>query len=159
MWEVLRRLALALVAGFLFTVPVPASADPGDLLVANYNSHQVLRVNPATGATTPVAQGSPFSPDPDGGPSYVISVAADTVFASDENNGGIFRVNPLSGSITPFANLGAGAYGLDREPSGTLAIAQYNTNAIDRVDPATGAVQPIATLSNFPYDVAATPAG
>jgi Ca2+-binding RTX toxin-like protein len=153
----LKRLALALALGSLLTMPMSASANPGDLLVANSKSHQILRVNPATGATTPVAQGSPFSTGSDGGPSYVVSVAADTVFATDENNGGVFRVNPLPGTITPLANLGAGAYGLDLEPRGTLAIAQYNTNAIDRVNPTTGAVQPIVSLSNSPFGVVATP--
>jgi hypothetical protein len=52
MWEGLRRLAVAVALGLLLTVPVSASADPGDLLVANYIANQVLRVNPATGATT-----------------------------------------------------------------------------------------------------------
>jgi streptogramin lyase len=72
------------------------------------------------------------------------------VFATDENNGGVFRVNPLTGSVTSPVNLTPGAYGLDREPGGTLAIAQYSTNAIDRVDPATGGVQPDRHLEQLP---------
>src|SRR6185369_12169909 len=111
------------------------------------------------GATTPVAQGSPPFGTAGGGPSYLISVAPDTFYATDENNGGVFRVNPLTGSIAPLANPGIGAYGLDREPAGTLAVADYTTNNINRIDPTTGSVQPIATLaSGTPYDVAATPA-
>ena len=119
--------------------PTLAQGAEGDLYVtsndASPTTSTILRLNPAapgfsTFATT--AEGLSFlnfGPNGD-------------LYATNEDHAGVLRVN-RSGVVSTLANIDF-AYGIAREPSGTLVATDYTgvaTSGLTRIDPRSGAKQ------------------
>src|SRR3954454_11780380 len=135
-------------------------APNGDILVVDPAAYPgagggVIRVNPVTGARTPVSQNAA----PAGGPSFVdpfgIALAANgDILVTDQNafggGGGVIRVNPVTGARTAvsdnttqpgFPNFDA-PWGIDTEADGNIVVADPGTfgggGGVIRVNPVTG---------------------
>ena len=136
--------------------PSLAHGAEGDLYVSSNDAgpttSTILRLNPAvpgfsTFATT--AEGVSFlSFGPNG-----------DLYATNEDHAGVLRVD-RSGVVSTIANIDS-AYGIAREPSGSLVVADYTgaaNSGLTRVDPSDGAKQflaPESPLGASFYGVAA----
>ena len=155
--RLLTRAMLA-IGGMAIVLLSPSLAPgaAGDLYVtsndASPTTSTILRLNPAapgfsTFATT--AEGTSFlnfGPNGD-------------LYATNEDHAGVLRVD-RTGAVTTIANIDF-AYGIAREPSGSLVVADYTgvaNSGLTRVDPSSGAKQfltPESPLGASFYGVAA----
>ena len=156
----MRRLTRAMLAiggmAVVLLSPSLAHGAAGDLYVSSNDAgpttSTILRLNPAvpgfsTFATT--AEGVSFlnfGPNGD-------------LYATNEDQAGVLRVD-RSGVVSTIANIDS-AYGIAREPSGSLVVADYTgaaNSGLTRVDPRNGAKQflvPESPLGASFYGVAA----
>jgi hypothetical protein len=139
--RLVQILAFTVALNVTFSSITPASAAPGDILVADLDAGglpqtgpgRVYRVNPCTGART--AEYSGFQ-EPSG---VAVAANGDILVADQEafgGNGGIFRVNPVSGVPTPVSSGGN-----FRNPAGVALAANGDILVVD-IDAASTAVPP-----------------
>jgi streptogramin lyase len=140
--------------------PSTAHAAAGDLFVtsndASLTTSTILRFNPVVPGfgtfvtTTEGASFLNFGPNGD-------------LYATNEDDGTVLRID-RTGAAGTIAVIHA-AYGIAREPSGTLVVTDYNgiaDSGLTRLDPVTGAKQHLASetpLGASLYGVAAAPDG
>jgi streptogramin lyase len=151
-------LGVALVGGIS---PAVAQGAAGDLYVtsndATLTTSTILRFNPATPGFSTFASTSD-------GASFLNFGPNGALYATNEDDGTVLRVD-RNGVVSTIASSIPGAYGIAREPSGSLVVADYNGAAdggLTRVDPATGAKQHLASESPLGasfYGVAVAPDG
>jgi DNA-binding beta-propeller fold protein YncE len=164
------------LATLMLAVP-GAAAAPGDLYVADNNAGDggaVFRVDPVTGAKTPLAIGPPFDLGPEGitvDRNGTLLVADDDALDAGEADGAIFRVDPATGALTTVASGSPflEPFGIDVAPNGQIILADEEADALPmtdsgsifRVDPASGAKTTLATGPPLidPVGVAITPGG
>lgn len=140
--------------------PSLAQAAAGDLYVtsndATPTTSTILRFNPATPGFSSIAAG------PDGASFLNFGPNGDLYF-TNEDQAGVLRMD-RNGVISTITNI-TYAYGIAREPSGTLAVTDYNgmaNSGLTRVDPANGGQQfltPESPLGASFYGVAVAPDG
>lgn len=154
--------ALALVVAHSAPAAVPLGA--GDIVVADQNSSngygQIVKVNPATGARTVIADAMNYS---------ILSTPYDAaylggmLYVPDGSLDRINRVNPNDGSITPITQLPSGSLvGLMTvDAGGQLLVPDLDLNLIHRIDPVTGTPTVVSSggfLSN-PFGITTDPLG
>jgi Ca2+-binding RTX toxin-like protein len=134
-----RLIAFALVALACLAAAVPASARRGDLLVAEYDSSEVLRITPS-GAQSVISAAAALQ-----SPSDLALMTNGDLVVTDEVAPAVFRVRP-NGTTT---SLAAEADGLDG-PYGTgpfgkrATFLDYNAPmAVFDLNPLTGSLSPI----------------
>jgi len=132
--------------------------EPGDALVSDTGSGQLLRVDPATGAATELADG--FSSPWD----VVLDARGDPWLVDNSSLGSrVVRIDGDSGSRETVSRAGSlvGPTGLALEPSGQLLVSDVATDTVIRVDPDTGLQQLLASAETFlnSHGVAAGPDG
>lgn len=157
---VARRIALLAMASVIgaLSLPLPVAA-PGDIFVTDPYPGRVIRVDPATGATTVVAR--EFGPT--GGPRLAapsgIAIAADGDLIVVNNANSIIRVNPSTGARTTIsdnANPAGGpsltqAHGIAIAANGDVIVIDSGASgegAVIRVDPTTGARTTVVDNTN-----------
>jgi streptogramin lyase len=143
----------------LICAPV-AQGAAGDLYVtsndATPTSSTILRFNPSVPGFTTFATTLE-------GASFLNFGPSGDLYATNEDHDGVLKVD-RSGTVATITNIHF-AYGIAREPSGTLVVADYDGSAdsgLTRVDPANGAKQHLASeipLGASFYGVAVAPDG
>ncbi len=125
--------------------PSLAHAAAGDLYVtsndASPTTSTILRLNPA------VPGFSNFATTAEG-VSFLNFGPNGDLYATNEDHAGVLRVD-RSGAVSTIANIDF-AYGIAREPSGSLVVADYTgaaNSGLTRVDPRDGAKQFLAPES------------
>ena len=118
----------------------------------------IIRVNPATGAQTPVSSGGRF------GCPFAIAVEASGNILATTSPGckasGVVRVNPSGDQIFFF---GGGFFvnpaGIAVEANGNILVADTNAHAVILVDPGTGAQSLVSSGGGFvnPHGIAIVP--
>jgi sugar lactone lactonase YvrE len=146
-------------------------------------NHQILRVDPTTGAQTLFAgriNGAPGNPG-DGGPAVSATAglntpcglafdAAGNLFIADRNNDRIRRVDAVTGIISTVAGNGTSGYGGDGglatlaalyrpegiaiDSAGNLYIADNFNNRVRKVDAISGAISTLASTARAAKRVA-----
>jgi streptogramin lyase len=160
----MRRLSRAMIAAGallvgLISAPL-AQGAAGDLYVtsndASPTTSTILRFNPSVPGFTTFATTLE-------GASFLNFGPSGDLYATNEDHAGVLKVD-RSGTVSTITNIES-AYGIAREPSGTLVVGDYTgtaTGGLTRVDPATGAKQlltPEVPLGASFYGVAAAPDG
>jgi streptogramin lyase len=160
----MNRLTMAMVAACtlltgLISVPV-AQGAAGDLYVtsndATPTTSTVLRFRPG------VAGFSTFATSTEG-VSFLNFGPNGDLYATNEDDGTVLRID-RNGVVSTIASV-PHAYGIAREPSGKLVVADYTGDAdkgLTEVDPANGAKQHLASevpLNASLYGVAVAPDG
>jgi Ca2+-binding RTX toxin-like protein len=142
----MRRLIRAMIAAGavlvgLICAPL-AHGAAGDLYVtsndASPTTSTILRFNPSVPGFTAFATTSE-------GASFLNFGPTGDLYATNEDHAGVLRVD-RSGVVSTITNIES-AYGIAREPSGTLVVTDYTGAAntgLTRVDPANGATQFLA---------------
>jgi hypothetical protein len=126
-----------LCAGILLVFAIaaaPAAAKPGDLYIAGNEDPgeaDVIRMDPKTGAVTPVAE------LPDGDGDHAAFGKDGFLYVTDENLPGIFRVNVKTGQATLFSDDSEfqDAWALDVAPDGQLLVSDIDVPAIFGLKP------------------------
>jgi sugar lactone lactonase YvrE len=160
----LRRLALATLGTLAVAAP-GATAKPGDILVGDSGSDEILRVKPSTGATTVISDDPRFND-----PNDVVVGRDGTLYVSDyeafDGGGGVFSVNPRNGNARIVSDEPAFEQpdGLTLTPGGDLLVTdlQPTNAAVHRVALPSGNTTPFSTdplFENGPLGVVAPPNG
>ncbi len=120
--NIIRRVDLR--TGIITTLPTKRELEEitslavdrkGELLATEFESHRVIKIDPANGAVTIIAGGGPPSFSGDGGPAKdaglsrpegVTTDTADNVYFTDLDNPRIRRVDAKTGIITTIAGSG-----------------------------------------------------
>jgi streptogramin lyase len=152
-------IAIAAVSSAL-VVPAVAQGAAGDLYVssndASPTTSTVLRFNPAAPGFTTFATTAE-------GASFLNFGPNGDLYATNEDEAGVLRID-RNGVVSTITNIQS-AYGIAREPTGTLVVADYTglANAgLTRVDPTNGAKQFLTAESPLGasfYGVAVAPDG
>jgi hypothetical protein len=145
-----------------------AVAANGDILIADQNAFgpgngAVIRVDPVTGVRTLVSEnGSPTGPPLFDAPFGITTAASGDILVTDAGafggGGGVIRVNPVTGARTTLSENASPTggpsfsdpFGIAREASGSLLVADGGIDGIIRVDPVTGARTLVSDNSNPP---------
>ena len=143
-------LAMAALAGLL---PGTAAGRAGDILLGTDGNGDVIRMDPGTGAVSPVASGSPLD-----SPSGLDFARDGALFTADYSLPGLVRINPVTGSASVVAEgppFFAEPLDVEVGPDGQLYVAeeQGGFEAVLKVDPATGQTEAISPggLLTDPY--------
>jgi probable HAF family extracellular repeat protein len=149
-------------------VTQPAAAQAEFAYVANSSSNNIAgyKMNPATGAWTPVP-GSPFTSGRSGAVSVVVDQSKRFLYVANQfggdNNVAGFRIDPFDGSLlplpgSPFA-AGSGPTAIALDPLGRFAyVANAGSNNVSayRIQPATGK---LVALPGSPFPAGNQPSG
>jgi Ca2+-binding RTX toxin-like protein len=157
----LTRAMIAVGAVLVGLICAPlAHGAAGDLYVtsndASPTTSTILRFNPSVAGFTTFATTLE-------GASFLNFGPSGDLYATNEDHSGVLKVD-RSGTVSTITNIDS-AYGIAREPSGTLVVGDYTGMAnggLTRVDPASGAKQlltPEVPLGAAFYGVAAAPDG
>ena len=142
-----------------------AAAKPGDIIVGDSGSDEVLRVKPKTGATSLISDDPRFRD-----PNDVVVGRDGTIYVADYESfgggGGVFKVNPRTGKARIVSDDPAFEQpdGLTLTPSGDLLVTDITpTNAaVHRVALPSGNTTPFSTdplLDGGPVGIVAPPNG
>jgi glutamine cyclotransferase len=103
---------------------------------------QLARVNPLTGAATPVG-----SPDPNATPAIALEVSSSgTLYAANFGNGNLYTVNKTTGAFTLVGSIGTDIRDLDFDNAGVLWGANF-ANQLFTINPANGTRTFVANIT------------
>jgi parallel beta-helix repeat protein len=133
-----------------------AVAANGDLIVADGNTRELLRINPRTGAQSIISSGGLFTA-PDG----VALAANGDIYVADGFGPQILRVNPITGAQSIVSSGGSlvGPYAIAVAANGDLFVTDLEAfggaGAIFEVDPTTGVQTKIGSgpAGLFPFGI------
>lgn len=114
--------------------PLGVAFDGTYIWVANENTDNVSRINPATGAKTDFAAGD--------GP-YGLAFDGTSIWVANGNADTVSKINPTTGAKTDFAT-GDGPRGVAFDGT-SIWITNANANTVSKMNPATGTKTDFAT--------------
>ena len=147
----LGSLFVVAAAVLLVLLPATAWAKAGDIFVVDQTAFggSVIRVDPATGAQSPLASGGSFIE-----PSSIVFDSQGQLLVVDTEafggtTGGVIRVDPVTGAQTPLASGApfANPSGIALDLQGRILVTDafaLGGSAIIAVDPVTGTQTPVA---------------
>ena len=112
-----------------------ACFDGESVWLAPYNSSNLVKVNPATGAMTAYAHGQ-------GAAAFAgACFDGESVWLAPRNSSNLIKVNPATGAMTAYAHgQGAGAFAGACFDGESVWLVPYNSSNLVKVNPATGAM-------------------
>jgi DNA-binding SARP family transcriptional activator/streptogramin lyase len=120
--------------------PVEPTFGDGALWVALHETHELLRIDAATGATSRVAVGRyPTNP--------VLGLGS--VWVSSTGEGTVWRIHPVTERVEGVIEVGDAAFGI-AVGGGSVWVSDYCRRAVARIDPATNAVVARIPIGYFP---------
>jgi len=162
----MRAIATAVIGvGLALALAASAGAKPGDIIVGDSTSAEVLRVKPKTGNTQLISDDVRFVSPSDtvfgpNGMAYVVD------YEAFDGGGGVFRVNPRNGNTSVVSDdpLFEQPDGIALAPNGDLFVTDVTpTNgALFRVELPSGDTTPVSSDPLFddgPVGVVAPPTG
>jgi DNA-binding beta-propeller fold protein YncE len=151
----LRSRAVALVAWVIASTgwwAVPAGAAnlrPGDIVVADAATDQIVSVDPATGARTVITSGGFFTD-----PAFLVVAGLDHIYVADYLRGALIKVDAASGAQTALAFV-ENPTGVAWDRAGQLLVTSDRAQgALLRIDPATGETAMLASGIGRPRGLA-----
>lgn len=149
----------------LVTPSGAVTLNSGDVLVADSDAFGgmggVIRVDPVTGAQTPISSGDNFV-DPIG----IAFAANGDILVVDfqafiRGLGGVIRVNPVSGAQTHVSSddFFVNPIGIALEASGNIVISDLSAPGVIRVSPTTGVQSEVAVDEGYFTNLSLPPSG
>jgi len=120
--------------------PLELELRPGDILLAEANTHSILRIDPVTGARATLTTGGLLV-----GPRDIDLGRDGFVYVVDEGFDGLLRIDLETGEQQAITQNGLTQIrGLAVERSGTVVVSDIDAHGIIRVTPATGTQKKLA---------------
>ena len=145
-----HTMAMVLVALSCFsgigTQAKALSLQAGDVVVSDYTSGAIFRVNPVTGIQTMISSGGGLV-----NPHGIAIESSGSILVAERSSQTILRINPVTGSQTTVSTGGSfvSIVDLELEASGQILVSDVGSQAIFRVDPVTGVQSTVSSGVNL----------
>jgi streptogramin lyase len=126
--------ALIVVTALWLALASSAAAKPGDIIVGDSSSGEILRVKPKTGATSVLSDDPRFN-----SPNDIVFGRDGTIYVADyeafDGGGGVFRINPRNGNARVVSDdpVFEQPDGIAMAPNGDLFVTDLDITGLVRV--------------------------
>ncbi len=129
-------LVVILVFSFVNSTSKAEIIDVGDLIVSDFTSGVLIKIDPVTGVQTVIASGGSLV-----NPHGIAIENSGTILVAERSSQSLLRIDLLTGTQTTLSSGGSFVNILDveLEANGNILVSDAGANAIFRIDPITGA--------------------